>query len=43
VRKSFGHGRTKPVVVQRVKRRTVAPAGGKAGKNASTPPSSRPR
>src|SRR5262245_54810146 len=42
-RKSFGHGRTKPVVVQRVKRRTVAPAGGKAGKNASTPPSSRPR
>jgi len=43
VRQSFGHGRTKPVVVQRVKRRTVAPAGGKAGKNASTPPSSRPR
>jgi hypothetical protein len=43
VRQSFSHGRTKPVVVQRVKRRTVAPAGGKAGKNANTPPSSRPR
>jgi len=43
VRQSFSHGRTKPVVVQKVKRRTVAPTGGKTGKNANTPPSSRPR
>ena len=43
VRQSFSHGRTKPVVVQKVKRRTVAPKGGKTDKNAKTPPSSRPR
>ena len=36
------HGRTKPVVVQKLKRRTAAPKGGKTGKNAKTPPSSRP-
>jgi hypothetical protein len=43
VRQSFTHGRTKPVVVTKVKRRTAAPMDGKTVKNANRPPSGRPR
>jgi translation initiation factor IF-2 len=45
VRQSFSHGRTKAVVVEKVKRRTVAPGDGKAAEAAqtSTPTVSVPR
>jgi hypothetical protein len=43
VRQSFSHARTKPVVVDRIKRRRAAPTDGKTVKNANRPPGSRPR
>jgi translation initiation factor IF-2 len=45
VRQSFSHGRTKAVVVEKVKRRTVAPGDGKAVESATaaTPTVSAPR
>src|SRR5260370_15670532 len=45
VRQSFSHGRTKQVVVEKVKRRTMGPGGGKIAETApaATPPASAPR
>jgi translation initiation factor IF-2 len=45
VRQSFSHGRTKAVVVEKVKRRTVGPGDGKVAETApaATPPASAPR
>src|SRR5215813_11290747 len=45
VRQSFSHGRTKAVVVEKVKRRTMSPGDGKVAETAptSTPPVSAPR
>ncbi|MFO1096793.1 MAG: translation initiation factor IF-2 [Xanthobacteraceae bacterium] len=38
VRQSFSHGRTKAVVVEKVKRRAVGPGEGKAGEPSAPPP-----
>jgi translation initiation factor IF-2 len=45
VRQSFSHGRTKQVVVEKVKRRTMGPGDGKVAETApaATPPASAPR
>jgi translation initiation factor IF-2 len=45
VRQSFSHGRTKAVVVEKVKRRTMGPGDGKVAETApaATPPASAPR
>jgi translation initiation factor IF-2 len=45
VRQSFSHGRTKQVVVEKVKRRTMGPGDGKIAETApaATPPASAPR
>jgi translation initiation factor IF-2 len=45
VRQSFSHGRTKQVVVEKVKRRTMGPGDGKVAETApaATPPVSTPR
>src|SRR6266853_509649 len=45
VRQSFSHGRTKAVVVEKVKRRTMSPGDGKVAETAppSTPPGAAPR
>ena len=45
VRQSFSHGRTKAVVVEKVKRRTMGPGDGKVAETApaATPPVSTPR
>jgi len=45
VRQSFSHGRTKQVVVEKVKRRTMGPGDGKVAETApaATPPVSAPR
>ena len=45
VRQSFSHGRTKAVVVEKVKRRTASPGDGRVAETAptSTPPVSAPR
>src|SRR6266446_4856884 len=44
VRQSFSHGRTKQVVVEKVKRRTMGPGDGKVETApAATPPASAPR
>src|SRR5260370_21513331 len=45
VRQSFSHGRTKQVVVEKVKRRTMGPGDGKFAETApaATPPASAPR
>jgi translation initiation factor IF-2 len=45
VRQSFSHGRTKQVVVEKVKRRTMGPGDGKVAETApaATPPTSAPR
>src|SRR5258708_32982304 len=45
VRQSFSHGRTKAVVVEKVKRRTMGPGDGKVAETApaATPPASPPR
>jgi translation initiation factor IF-2 len=45
VRQSFSHGRTKQVVVEKVKRRTMGPGDGKVAETApaATPPAAAPR
>src|SRR5712675_2009620 len=45
VRQSFSHGRTKQVVVEKVKRRTMGPGDGKVAETApaATPASAAPR
>jgi Glyoxalase superfamily protein/Clp amino terminal domain, pathogenicity island component/Bacterial translation initiation factor IF-2 associated region len=43
VRQSFSHARTKPVVVEKVKRRTAAPMQGKTAKDPRRPPGWRDR